>query len=204
MNRFFSSLFTYATWAVEPYITVFCGVSFNSKQQIRYELDTSYRRLVGAGARDRSRSNWNLQVNPKVCLGCLVGADILRSKLKVSNCCVVGTIASTGFQIYYKKIYRGQCYFIFKSFSNWRYSLRNSFPASLVFIALIECCWYLTPYFFLRFDRLFLSYRYQVACQDSINETAPPILQRLNTSTRHWVELSTSFEQRFQRDCGFY
>ena len=36
----------------------------------------------------------------------------------------------------------------------------------------------------------------------AINETAPPILQRLNISTRYWVELSTSFEQRFKGFAG--
>ena len=36
----------------------------------------------------------------------------------------------------------------------------------------------------------------------AITETAPPILQRLNISTQHWIEQSTSFEQRFKGIAG--
>ena len=36
----------------------------------------------------------------------------------------------------------------------------------------------------------------------AINQSAPPILQRLNISTLHWIELSTKFEQRFKGIAG--
>ena len=36
----------------------------------------------------------------------------------------------------------------------------------------------------------------------AISESAPPILQRLDISTRHWIELSTRFEQRFKGVAG--
>ena len=36
----------------------------------------------------------------------------------------------------------------------------------------------------------------------AISESAAPILQRLDISTQHWIELSTSFEQRFKGIAG--
>ena len=36
----------------------------------------------------------------------------------------------------------------------------------------------------------------------AISGTAPPILQRLDISTEHWLELSTNFEQRFKGIAG--
>lgn len=36
----------------------------------------------------------------------------------------------------------------------------------------------------------------------AIPESAPPILQRLNISTEHWIELSTNFEQHFKGIAG--
>ena len=36
----------------------------------------------------------------------------------------------------------------------------------------------------------------------AISESAPPILQRLDISTQHWIELSTNFEQRFKGIAG--
>ena len=36
----------------------------------------------------------------------------------------------------------------------------------------------------------------------AISATAPPILQRLNISTKHWIELTTKFEQRFKGIAG--
>ena len=36
----------------------------------------------------------------------------------------------------------------------------------------------------------------------AINESALPILQRLDISTQHWIELSTTFEQRFKGIAG--
>ena len=36
----------------------------------------------------------------------------------------------------------------------------------------------------------------------AITESAPPILQRLDISTNHWIELSTAFEQRFKGIAG--
>lgn len=36
----------------------------------------------------------------------------------------------------------------------------------------------------------------------TIDATAPPILQRLHISTKHWLELSTNFESRFKGIAG--
>lgn len=36
----------------------------------------------------------------------------------------------------------------------------------------------------------------------AIQASAPPILQRLNISTDHWLELSTKFESRFKGIAG--
>ena len=36
----------------------------------------------------------------------------------------------------------------------------------------------------------------------AIDQTAPPILQRLDISTKHWIELTTKFEQRFKGIAG--
>ena len=36
----------------------------------------------------------------------------------------------------------------------------------------------------------------------AINETEPPILQRLDISTKHWIELSTKVEDRFKGIAG--
>ena len=36
----------------------------------------------------------------------------------------------------------------------------------------------------------------------AISATAPPILQRLDISTKHWIELTTNFEQRFKGIAG--
>ena len=36
----------------------------------------------------------------------------------------------------------------------------------------------------------------------AISDSTPPILQRLDISTQHWIELSTSFEQRFKGIAG--
>ena len=36
----------------------------------------------------------------------------------------------------------------------------------------------------------------------AISATAPPILQRLDISTKHWIELTTKFEQRFKGIAG--
>ena len=36
----------------------------------------------------------------------------------------------------------------------------------------------------------------------AISETAPPILKRLNISTKHWLEISTKFEERFKGIAG--
>ena len=36
----------------------------------------------------------------------------------------------------------------------------------------------------------------------AISESAPPILQRLDISNQHWIELSTTFEQRFKGVAG--
>ena len=36
----------------------------------------------------------------------------------------------------------------------------------------------------------------------AIAESAPPILQRLNISTNHWLDISTKFEERFKGIAG--
>ena len=36
----------------------------------------------------------------------------------------------------------------------------------------------------------------------AISDAAPPILQRLDISTKHWIELTTKFEQRFKGIAG--
>ena len=45
-------------------------------------------------------------------------------------------------------------------------------------------------------------YSRSLKCLANFSEAAPPILQRLDISTEHWIELSTKFEQRFKGIAG--